>query len=58
MVGFLSDQDLGAAVQLGALVAIAWPLSLFVCGSYSTRGLSTWASGIGELGASLRWRSP
>jgi len=50
LVGVVSGHDLASALGFAAIVAVAWPLSLFVCGLYSIRGLGSWASGIGELG--------
>lgn len=53
LVGGMTGLDTAATLGLAAIVAVAWPLSLFVCGSYSVRGLGAWASGIGELGRLL-----
>jgi len=49
-VALLAGQPTGSVVGYGAIVALAWPLCVFVCGAYSNQGLSSWASGIGELG--------
>ena len=50
LVGVASGHDTATTLGFAAIVAIAWPLLLFVCGLYSIRGLGSWASGIGELG--------
>lgn len=50
MLGAVSGHDTVSAFGFAAIVAMAWPLLLFVCGLYSIRGLGSWASGIGELG--------
>jgi len=50
LVGAVTGHETAPTLGFAAIVAVAWPLSLFVCGSYSIRGLGSWASGIGELG--------
>ncbi len=52
-VGAVTGLDAAPALGFAAIAAVTWPLLLFVCGSYTVRGLGSWASGIGELGRLL-----